>query len=379
MQTQRRLDDILDRDIAIQWFEGIAVVQAVCVQVLAHGGADAFPSAADIAVEADGAIAVLGHTAGPTVASAGRLLAGMIGDDVPVRLRLAINEATATESPYRHLAAFSEALAYFERPERQALIAAVYDRATAAPSRRVPGLKQAPVPEALPEGQKQQVRSPRRRPTLALALALLVAGTVVAAGLWLAPNHPQMSAALSALVTDTQPEQSLAPTQAVRVPSAQPHRPAKKGKVRARDERVTPNPANIYAASLLQDKRDAPPIMVFDEVLVVTASEPGEANDLSGSDTRRVYSRDDGFVSAPRPVRPQLPPEPPFDPTVAPPTELELVIGATGLVESAKLTTPPRNVNEFMLVSAAKAWIFQPAELDGRPVVYRHRVRLILP
>ena len=379
MQTQRRLDDILDRDIGIQWFEGIALVQAVCEQVLAHGRADAFPSAADIAVEADGSIAVLGHTAGPTVASAGRLLAGMIGDDVPVRLRLAISEATATESPYRHLAAFSEALAYFERPERRALIAAVYARATAAPSRRVAGLKQAPVPEALPEGQKQQVRSPRRRPALALALALLVAGTVVAAGIWLAPNHPQMSAALSALVTDTQPEQSLAPTEAVRVPSAQPHRPAKKVKVRAREERVTPNPANTYAASLLPDKRDAPPIMVFDEVLVVTASEPGEATDVSGRDTRRVYSRDDGFVSAPRPVRPQLPPEPPFDPTVAPPTELELVIGATGLVENAKLKTPPRNVNEFMLVSAAKAWIFQPAELDGRPVAYRHRVRLILP
>ena len=137
MQTQRRLDDILDRDFGIQWFEGIALVQAVCEQVLAHGRADAFPSAADIAVEADGSIAVLGHSGGPTVASAGRLLAGMIGDDVPVRLRLAINEATATESPYRHLAAFSEALAYFERPERRALIAAVYARATAAPSRRV--------------------------------------------------------------------------------------------------------------------------------------------------------------------------------------------------------------------------------------------------
>ena len=379
MQTQRRLDDILDRDIGIQWFEGIALVQAVCEQVLAHGRADAFPSAADIAVEADGSIAVLGHSAGPTVASAGRLLAGMIGDDVPVRLRLAISEATATESPYRHLAAFSEALAYFERPERRALIAAVYARATAAPSRRVAGLKQAPVPEALPEGQKQQVRSPRRRPARALALGLLVAGTVVAAGIWLAPRHPQMSVALSALVADIRPEQSLAPKEAVRVPSAQPQRPAKKVKLRAREERVTPNPAKTYAASLLPDKRDAPPIMVFDEVLVVTASEPEEATDVSGRDTRRVYSRDDGFVSAPRPVRPQLPPEPPFDPTVAPPTELELVIGETGLVENAKLTTRPRNVNEFMLVSAAKAWIFQPAELDGRPVTYRHRVRLILP
>ena len=101
---------------------------------------------------------------------------------------------------------------------------------------------------------------------------------------------------------------------------------------------------------------------------------------MSVGDTRGlVYSRADGRGSPPRPVRPQLPAEPPFDPAVAPPTELELVIGATGLVESAKLQTPPRNVNEFMLVSAAKAWIFQPAELDGRPVAYRHRVRLIMP
>ena len=347
---------------------------------LAHGRADAFPSAADIAVEADGSVAVLGHGAGLPVVAAGHLLAGMAGDDVPVRLRLAINEATAAESPYPHLAAFSEALAYFERPGRRDLIAAVYARAAAAPSRSIARPRQSPAPE-VPKGQEQQARPRRRR--RALALALLGAGAVVAAGIWFAPDHPQISAeisaALSALVADTQPEQSLAPTEAVRVPSAQPHRPAKKVKVRAREERVTPTPANTYAASLLLYKRDPLPIMVFDEVLVVTASEPGEATDVSGRDTRSVYSRDDGFVSAPRPVRPQLPPEPPFDPTVAPPTELELVIGATGLVESAKLKTPPRNVNEFMLVSAAKAWIFQPAELDGRPVAYRHRVRLIMP
>jgi hypothetical protein len=120
--------------------------------------------------------------------------------------------------------------------------------------------------------------------------------------------------------------------------------------------------------------------MVTFEVVEIQASAPEEAADVSVSDMRpSVYSRDDRWVSPPRPVRPQLPPEPPFDPTVAPPTELELVIDSTGLVESAKLRTPPRNVNEFMLVSAAKAWIFQPAEFDGRPVRYRHRVRLIMP
>jgi len=209
---------------------------------------------------------------------------------------------------------------------------------------------------------------------------LLVAGTVVAAGVWIAPNHRQMSGALSALVADAHPEQSLAPTEAILVPGAEPHRPAKKVKVRAREETATPNPAKTRSDSLLTDRLDAPPIMVFFEVVEIPASAPGEAADANVRDILpRVYSRDDRFVSPPRAVRPQLPPEPPFDPAVAPPTELELVIGATGLVESAKLQTPPRNVMEFMLVSAAKAWVFQPAELDGRPVTYRHRVRLILP
>jgi hypothetical protein len=378
MQTQRRLDDILGRDIGIQWFESIALVQAVCEQVLAHGSANAFPSAADIAVDADGSIAVLSHTAGPTVAAAGHLLAGMVGDDVPVRLRLAINEATATESPYRHLAAFSEALAYFERPGRRELIAAVYARAAAAPSRSIARPIQAREPEALTDGQRQQARSPRRR--RALGPVLLVAGTVVAAGVWVAPHHRQMAGAVAALVADAHPEQSLAPTQATLVPGAEPQRPATKVKARPRQEPATPTPPTTRSDSLQTDRRGAPPITVFYDVVEIPASAPGEAADVSVGDIRpRVYSRDDGFVSPPRPVRPQLPPEPPFDPTVAPPTELELVIGATGLVESAKLQTPPRNVTEFMLVSAAKAWVFQPAELDGRPVKYRHRVRLILP
>jgi hypothetical protein len=383
MQTQRRLDDILGREIGLQWFESIALVQAVCEQVLAHGSSDAFPSAADIAVDADGSVTVLGQTGGPMVAAAGHLLAGMVGDDVPVRVRLAISEATATGSPYPHLAAFSEALAYFERPGRRELIAAVHARAAAAPSRSVARPIQAPEPKALPDGLRQEARSPRRR---ALVAVLLVAGTVVTAGVWIAPHHREVSGALSALVA-AHSEQSVAPTEAIQVPGIEPPPPAKIVKVRARGRTTTLNPATTTlnlaktsSDSLLTDGLVAPPIMVTFEVVEIQASAPEEAADVSVSDMRpSVYSRDDRWVSPPRPVRPQLPPEPPFDPTVAPPTELELVIDSTGLVESAKLRTPPRNVNEFMLVSAAKAWIFQPAEFDGRPVRYRHRVRLIMP
>jgi hypothetical protein len=195
---------------------------------------------------------------------------------------------------------------------------------------------------------------------------LLVAGAVAVAGIWLAPNHRQMPAALAALVADARPEQSLAPTETSRAPRTEPLRPAKKVTVRAREVTATPNASTTHTEPLrLLDRRGAP-IMVFHDVLEIVATEPEDAADGSGSDiVNRVYSRADGLVSPPRPLRPQLPPEPPFDPTVAAPTELELVIGPTGLVESAKLQTPPRNITEFMLVSAAKAWIFQPAELDG--------------
>ena len=60
-------------------------------------------------------------------------------------------------------------------------------------------------------------------------------------------------------------------------------------------------------------------------------------------------------------------------------TVLELVIGTNGLVERAKLRSIPRDIHEFMLVSAAKAWIFEPATIDGLAVRYRHQVRIMLP
>jgi hypothetical protein len=254
----------------------------------------------------------------------------------------------------------------------------VYARAVAAPSRSIPRPIQAPGLETVPDRQTQQSSSRRWR--RALAPVVLAAGAVLAAGIWLAPNHRQMSSAFTALIADAQPEQDPAATEAIRVPDAKPHRQATRVRAQMRQETEAPKQEKTRSVAVSTDKQDAPPIMVFDDAVTITANAPGDAADVSVSDIRpRVYSRDDGFVSPPRPVRPQLPPEPPFDPTVAPPTEIELVIGTTGLVESAKLRSVPRNITEFMLLSAAKAWVFQPAMLEGRPVTYRYRVRLILP
>ena len=96
----------------------------------------------------------------------------------------------------------------------------------------------------------------------------------------------------------------------------------------------------------------------------VFASEVGEhAVDSEGA----VYSRTDPDVVPPQSVYPNLPRDRPGVPGDGR-TVLELVISADGRVERVRLRTPPRDVHEFMLVSAAKAWRFDPATVHGRPV-----------
>jgi outer membrane biosynthesis protein TonB len=89
----------------------------------------------------------------------------------------------------------------------------------------------------------------------------------------------------------------------------------------------------------------------------------------------RIYSKADREVTLPLNVYPRLPPEPPgFNATAR--TILELTITTDGLVERVKMLTTPRNVHEFMLLSAAKAWRFEPATIAGRPVRFRHTMVL---
>ena len=57
---------------------------------------------------------------------------------------------------------------------------------------------------------------------------------------------------------------------------------------------------------------------------------------------------------------------------------LDLVVMTTGEVESVRLLTVPRTVKDFMFVSAAKAWYFAPATLNGRPSV-QAPVRFVVP
>ena len=38
LDKQMRLEELLGREVTIRWFEGVALIQAVCRQLLAHDG-----------------------------------------------------------------------------------------------------------------------------------------------------------------------------------------------------------------------------------------------------------------------------------------------------------------------------------------------------
>jgi hypothetical protein len=88
-----------------------------------------------------------------------------------------------------------------------------------------------------------------------------------------------------------------------------------------------------------------------------------------------VYSRTDPDVVPPQSIYPKLPSNR-ADASLNGRTVLDLLITADGLVEEVRIRTPPKNIHEFMLVSAAKAWRFDPATVHGRPVRFLHRVAI---
>ena len=115
--NQIRLDELLARNVDVQWFEGVAILQAICRQLLATGASNSeFPAATQIGVSADGAVRVLATTSTKAVPAAAHLLAGLLSDDGPVRLRLAVSQATGESSTIASLREFSETLGYSNAP-----------------------------------------------------------------------------------------------------------------------------------------------------------------------------------------------------------------------------------------------------------------------
>jgi outer membrane biosynthesis protein TonB len=119
------------------------------------------------------------------------------------------------------------------------------------------------------------------------------------------------------------------------------------------------------------------PVFREPEPLIVIAS-TDEEDGPTGA-TGRIYSREDGEVTPPKSVYPRLPADSEVGLRTRGRTILEVVVSTQGLVERVALRSAPQNIHEFMLVSAAKAWQFEPATVEGRPVRFRHLISLTTP
>ncbi len=92
----------------------------------------------------------------------------------------------------------------------------------------------------------------------------------------------------------------------------------------------------------------------------------------------RVFQNGDPQVTPAVLIRPHLPERPPPDVPEEQIGTLEFIVAETGAVEHVHLVSPTNRFQERMLVAAAKAWQFQPATRDGRPVRFRTRIRVTL-
>ncbi len=179
-QDSVRLDGLLANQVQVQWQEGVAIVQAVCRELIAKGAsANEFVGASEIYITSDGAVRVGGTTSTSALPAAGHLLAAMLSDDVPVRLRLAVTQATA-DNGTGALREFSETLAYFERPDAQKVVRGLFERALLAPPRSSDNA--APLNEYAEEPQRNArepqlapARRSRRWPLVAASAAVVIA------------------------------------------------------------------------------------------------------------------------------------------------------------------------------------------------------------
>ena len=199
LEKQMRLEEMLGREVTIRWFEGVSLIQAVCRQLLAHEKHhDAFPTAAEILLAADGTVATL-HASGRTaVRTAAQLLSRMLSEDVPVRLRLIVAQATGADTAYPTLEEFSNALAYFERPDGSQVLRALFERAMAAPA-RVDATEAATAPAPIPEEEFQDAS--RARPRLRLVVGAAVTTACILAA-WFggsAVGYSRLGVAFTAL------------------------------------------------------------------------------------------------------------------------------------------------------------------------------------
>ena len=128
----------------------------------------------------------------------------------------------------------------------------------------------------------------------------------------------------------------------------------------------------------LSEKAMAPPALVVTKPVAIAPPPAATTAPVSrGRDMKRVFTAEDSDVVAPVTSKQAMPRFPGLL-TEAKQGVLEVIIDATGNVESARLVEAVHQNYDGLLLNAAKKWQYQPAMLDGTAVRYMKRIQISL-
>ena len=122
----------------------------------------------------------------------------------------------------------------------------------------------------------------------------------------------------------------------------------------------------------LSVKAQTPPPPPSRPAAIVAAAPPPPTRDF-----RKIYTPQDAEVTPPTIVRQSFPPFP-GKVTMASAGMLEVLVDATGAVESVDMVVSVHPQYDRIAVDAARRWQYRPATIDGVPVKYVKRVQVTL-
>jgi hypothetical protein len=372
--------------VPVAWHEAVAIAQQVG-RVAKES--DTAVGMDNVVLTATGDVELSGPTDLPFAGAAAAGALDMLLDrsQAPRELVALVDRAKA---PGSTLDVASE-LEFFARPDRAAVVASVAERALThmSDARQQAELDRLRADVATAsQNNPPPPSTPRRVPAWAVGGAAVVAGAGVVFALGMMGDAAP-AAVLSVNASASAPAEKASPIETITsgldalvdkgmaalglssAPAAEPSEPAK--------------PAPTRAAPRLA-RRSGPSTEAAPLVLLVPPMEPAAptrytAEVIEETDfivpTDMVHEAGAANLRPPVLRWPQLPQEPESQPIEEGVSYLEILINEGGTVDKVRLRATRINFHERMLVSAAKAWVFHPARIDGRAVKYLMRVPIL--
>ncbi|MCX6544241.1 MAG: DUF192 domain-containing protein [Acidobacteria bacterium] len=409
------LADIIGHRTPLGWFESVAIVQEMCAAVLARLPADdpCVPELADIALTDVGGVALLargpeGHS---LVRRACLVLLSLTPEvRLPTELRLFALGGLSPTPRFKSLQELHTELEFYERPDRPVIVRGVYKRyrhlsGPAAPLEEVKPPDVLEPPLSRPPGYRPWWKRKSVWNGIFVLVLTLVAATVIwewrrPEGRWLREDVDRVTQVASGVahraadaargyrdvawrklgLASAEPTSAPSVVEADAPAAAEPAEPRRVIPPSPRPQEPQappavpplgpPQPGEPPAAAAL-----VPPQPGAATPAPVSSQSP-TAGAVAAAPTT-VYSAADPLVVPPELLRPVLPKGPPPGVRSEDLPEVEVLVSATGQVETVKLlSSGAAGPRAAMMLSVVKTWAFKPATRAGQPVRYRYRMRL---